>query len=472
MIFHSYDYLFFIVAFIPTYWFLPQRGQNLLLVVASYFFYGYAEPWFVSLLLLSTTVDYWLAQRIENARTARRRSYLIVSIALNLGLLGVFKYGDFGLRNLNAVFDALGLGEPLPLLKLMLPAGISFYTFQSIGYIVDVYRRKTNACRSLVDYAGFVAFFPQLVAGPIERSQDLLSQLTKNRSIDGTQVTQGLLLIAWGYVQKLIVADNVAMVANQVFSLHQVDFWTLWIGVFAFGLQIYADFSAYSDIARGTAKLLGIELTRNFIHPYASLSPAEFWRRWHVTLGRWFKDYVFKPIVGDASSRSRRSFAYAAVFLLSGLWHGASWNFVLWGAYHGALLILCFLLAPVVPSLWRTSAMTAPLRWAMTFVAMNVGWLFFREHDMGRLVDALTTSPFGDSVVPSGTKLYFLGILAASWIPMLVAAYAEAVGKAFAPQGELGRWREPVRFAIAVLLFVLVFLAGTADPTDFIYFQF
>lgn len=466
MSFHSFDFLVFFLAFLSIYWQLPHRAQNVALALGSYFFYGYGEPYFVLLLLLSTAVDYRLALAIAAEPSSKRKLWLWASIALNLGLLAVFKYGNFAIENATALLQWIGHPVSPTTLQIALPAGISFYTFQSLSYIVDVYRGRTAPCRSLRDYAVFVSFFPQLVAGPIERSEQLLPQIDRPRALTASQVTEGAFLIAWGLFQKLVLADNVAMVANQIFSIHAIDFWTLWTGVFAFGIQIYADFSGYSDVARGAAKLLGIELTRNFRHPYFSESPAEFWRRWHITLGQWFKDYVYRPLLRENASRSRRAWAYVVVFLASGLWHGASWNFVLWGAFHAVVMLVCLLVAPIAPRWFVAAERAKPLRIFSTFVVVNVGWLFFREHDVSQILRYLSLSPLAPRWAPLPALGYFWLVIVASSLPLAAAALWES--RSAKPVPRHPAW--PLAYTIVFV--VLLWLFAAADPSNFIYFQF
>mgnify|MGYP003330661054 CR=1 FL=1 len=271
---------------------------------------------------------------------SRKRWYLGTSLAVNLGMLGVFKYYNFFAVNVQAALAAVHFHVPLPALHVVLPVGISFYTFQELSYTLEVYKGRLEARRDFLDFATFVCFFPQLVAGPIERAAHLLPQVEQPRTFVWPHARDAMFLILWGYFKKLVIADNTGVIANKVFALQQPGFYMLWAGVFAFGIQIYADFSAYSDIARGTARWLGFDLMRNFNHPYLATGPADFWRRWHISLSSWFRDYVYIPLGGSRAGRLIEYRNILATFLLSGLWHGASWNYVLWGAYHGALLVL------------------------------------------------------------------------------------------------------------------------------------
>lgn len=472
MIFHSIDFLIFFLCFVVCYWSMGQRGQCWLLLIGSYLFYGWVHPWFVVLLVASTFADYWFGLWISRA-PRHRRLLLILSLSFNLSLLGTFKYAGFFAENFAALCAVFGLQWAPPRISIFLPAGISFYTFQSIGYILDVYRGKREVCTSLLQYANYVAFFPQLVAGPIERSTALLPQLQKKRHLSSEQVLTGSVLIAWGFVQKLVIADNIALIANEVFSIHSPSFWLLWSGVVAFCFQIYADFSAYSDIARGTARLLGIELMMNFNNPYIARSPAEFWRRWHISLNFWFKDYLFKPLLGEHAGPIRLYLCYMAIFGVSGLWHGASWNFVLWGAYHGILMVIFHLAGRSIPERLAQARALLPLRVAFMFALTNIGWLLFREHKVTQILTYLSLDPFAATDVPSSIPRYFFLTVFVYSLPLWAKTYLDYA----IPRCPYAVWMWE-RCAIVlsgcfiILCGALIFLAASPNPSDFIYFQF
>ena len=275
-----------------------------------------------------------------------RRRFLWLSIVSNFGMLGFFKYFNFFVENVAGVLASIGLTVHEPTLRILLPVGISFYTFQAMSYTIDVYRGELHARRSLLDLAVFVSFFPHLVAGPIQRASFLLPQVESPRRFSAEKARSGFVLICWGFFKKLVIADNVGVIANKVFALSDPTFYILWAGVFAFAIQIYADFSAYTDIARGTSRWLGFELTENFAHPYLARSPADFWRRWNISLSSWFRDYVYIPLGGSRLGTWLWTRNVLITFLLSGLWHGASWNYVLWGLYHGLLLLITQAMRP------------------------------------------------------------------------------------------------------------------------------
>jgi alginate O-acetyltransferase complex protein AlgI len=477
MIFHSLDFVAFFVVVVTLYWRLPHRGQNVLLLGASYVFYGWVHPWFVLMMLVSTTVDYWAAQRMEDD-PAHRRRYLWASLTVNLGMLGAFKYYNFFVTNVQEALAAVGLQVAPPLLQLLLPAGISFYTFQALSYTVDVYKGEMHARRNPVDFALFVAFFPHLVAGPIMRAKNLLVQVEQPRRWDARRARNSLVLIAWGFVKKLVVADNVGVVANRVFAMQDPAFEILWAGVFAFGLQIYADFSAYSDIARGVARWFGFELVLNFDHPYIAHSPANFWGRWHISLSTWFRDYVYIPLGGNRVPALQRDANLLITFLVSGLWHGASWNYVLWGFYHGALLVITRRLGDALrlPAIWPGPL--ALVQIALTWVLMMAGWLFFRETNAEFLAHFLNLGPWSSVEGEAAVGLH-LFVLAATWgLPLFVDdLWALARERGLRPvawaHAHVTGWRLVGVQALSVgAMLALVLVLRSRTSLDFIYFQF
>ena len=477
MIFHSLDFLVFFVATTLVYWRLPHRGQNLLIVAISYVFYGYVHPWFVGLLALTTVVDFSLARLIE-AQPARRKWWLGVSLAVNLGLLGFFKYFNFFVENVQAAFESLGLSASLPVLGILLPVGISFYTFQSLSYTIDVYRGQLRARRSLVDFAAFVSFYPQLVAGPIERASHLLPQLERRRVWHWPAARDAVFLIAWGFFKKIVVADNVGLIANKVFSLSEPGFTVLWAGVFAFAIQIYADFSAYSDIARGVARWLGIDLMVNFNHPYLASGPVDFWRRWHISLSTWFRDYVYIGLGGSRRGTGRALASLWITFLVSGLWHGASWNYVLWGAYHGALVTIARLVSPRGARRTRSEvwAVLEPLQILGTFLLTCIGWFIFRETDMQMLWRGLTLSPWNTTLADRQVGGYlFLVAFAYSvplWLQSIWVVYLEPSVRSPERTGAWGGWPTLWRSLLTGLALAAILVLRSRQSLDFIYFQF
>jgi D-alanyl-lipoteichoic acid acyltransferase DltB (MBOAT superfamily) len=340
MLFNSFTFVLFLAVVLPLYYLLSHRGQNRLLVVASCVFYGAWSWWFLALLLFSIFIDYSLAHAIHASADDRRRKFLVtVSCVLNLGALAFFKYANFLVGNVTGLLDLLHLPVPPVYLHILLPIGISFYTFHSLSYIIDIYRRVLIPLHSFTDYALYVLYFPQLVAGPIARAHDLIPQLHNPRVVTRDHLVQGCWLILWGFFKKLVIADNLAVVADQIFASTPDSGVTCLIGVYAFALQIYGDFSGYTDIARGLGKLMGINLAFNFNLPYLARNPADFWHRWHISLSTWLRDYLYIPLGGNRGGPVKTGRNLLLTMLLGGLWHGAAWHYVAWGGYHGLFLI-------------------------------------------------------------------------------------------------------------------------------------
>src|SRR5689334_10694399 len=341
MVFNSLHFLVFFLIVLSAYHLLSHRRQNWLLLVASYYFYAAWDWRFLGLLIASTLIDYVCALAIDRAENPRRRKLLLtLSLGFNLSMLGFFKYFNFFAGSLHGLFALAGWQLDFFTLKVLLPIGISFYTFMTMSYVIDVYRREITPTRNLLEFAVFIAYFPHLVAGPILRASKLLWQVERPRTVTREQVVEGLWLIAWGLFMKVFVADNLGHIVDAVFTPgHVLAGPDVLLAVYAFAFQIYGDFSGYSDIARGTSKLMGIDLTVNFLFPYFVTSPQAFWRNWHISLSTWLRDYLYIPLGGNRGSawQTRRNLMITMV--LGGLWHGAAWSFVIWGAYQGALLI-------------------------------------------------------------------------------------------------------------------------------------
>jgi D-alanyl-lipoteichoic acid acyltransferase DltB (MBOAT superfamily) len=476
MIFHSFEYLIFFTCVFAVYWMLRLRWQNLFLLGASYFFYGYIHPWFLILLTGTALIDYFTSNAIERDPEHKKR-YLLITLISNFGVLCAFKYLDFftgghalqfmhwlGFKNMTATDVAR-----------LLPVGLSFYTFQSVSYVVDVYRGEIKPQRNLLTFLLFVSFFPQLVAGPIQRGAFLASQLVKERVFDARVARGAVVLVLWGFFKKLAIADNAALVCNKVFSLENPSFPVLWAGVFAFAIQIFADFSAYTDIARGSARLLGIDIARNFEHPYFSASPTEFWRRWHISLSSWFRDYVYIPLGGSRAGNGRAIFNLMLTFLLSGLWHGASWNFILWGGYHGLLLVL-WRFWERGPERLRPGRFWRWPQVLLTFVLVNIGWLMFRETNVSMLLHYFTTNPLAASHADWQAGAYlFVSVGFYAW-PLALHYFIDQhlAGRATAQTPEyFGGWKwAALQAAAASLLLLAIGLLSSPASSDFIYFQF
>jgi alginate O-acetyltransferase complex protein AlgI len=482
VIFHSLDFVLFFIVVTAAYWRLPHRGQNVLLLVASYFFYGYVHPWFLILIASSTVIDYLAARGMER-HSERRRLFMAVSIVSNFGMLGFFKYFNFFVDNLHAVLDAAGLDVGLPVLRVILPVGISFYTFQAMSYTVDVFRGELRARRSLLDVAVFISFFPHLVAGPIQRASYLLPQVERERRFSLPRATSGFYLMVWGFFKKLVIADNVGVIANKVFGLNDPSFEVLWAGVFAFAIQIYADFSAYTDIARGSSRWLGFELTENFDHPYLARNPADFWRRWNISLSTWFRDYVYIPLGGSRAGEGKWARNVLITFLLSGLWHGASWNYVLWGLYHGVLLVLTRahqILRPArgtesgASHASRRAPLAAILTTAGMFVLTLIGWLLFRETELSAIVRDLRLVPWHSTPFERQAGLYLFLLAFGYSVPLWAqSVWAELHRGATTSDDAEAGWGLTVLKAIACgAAFTAILVLRSRTSLDFIYFQF
>lgn len=473
MIFHSLDFIALLLVTLAAYWALPMRAQNALLLVASYVFYGFAHPWWPILLFATTFVDYWAA-RLITERPLHRRAWLGISIVANLGLLGFYKYFGFFAANVAAIASAAGWHMPDVTLRVLLPAGISFYTFQSMSYTIDVYRGHAPARTRFTDVAAFVSFFPHLVAGPIMRATNLLPQFEHPRVFSSAAARDAFVLMVWGFFKKLVIADNVGLIANKVFALESPGFFVLWAGVFAFAIQIYADFSAYTDIARGVAKWFGFDLIRNFDHPYLATGPVDFWRRWNISLSTWFRDYLYIPLGGSRRGRARTAVNVMITFLVSGLWHGASWNYVIWGAYHGTLLVISRSANVTLPA----NGWVRALRIAGMFVVTAVGWLIFRETDLGQLWRDVQLMPSASTPLDREAGLYLFLLTALYSLPLwLQDLWAELGGANLSeavdtPEPAVHWRRVAAQAALCGLMLAAVLTLRSSTALSFIYFSF
>lgn len=468
MIFHSFDFLVFAAAVFALYWILRHRWQNILLLAGSYFFYGYVHQWFLILIATSTVVDYLCGLGMERY-PERRKLFLIASLTSNLGMLAFFKYFGFFVGGVAVVLSQLGLPSFESSLHIFLPVGISFYTFQTLSYTIDIYQGSLRARRNFLDFAVFVSFFPQLVAGPIERAAVMLPQIEMKRRLSPLRVHDGLVLIVWGFFKKLVIADNVAVIVDKVFLLPDAGFALLWTGVLGFAIQIYADFSAYTDIARGTAKLFGIELMHNFHHPYVSQSPAEFWRRWHISLSTWIRDYIYIPLGGSRVGRVREAWNLTATFFLAGLWHGASWNFVIWGLFHAFLLLIYRGVGRGIPYVMEARVLLVP-RVVVFFILTNVGWLIFRETELSQLLFDLSMTPWHNTSEQLVAAAFLLPRVLMFGLPLaLHAAFEARFGDGVAAR----RAPHVAALHIVIAICLLGILAFHSEvQSEFIYFQF
>jgi len=391
MLFNSLTFLVFLAVVLGLYYSLTHRAQNLLLVLASYVFYGAWDWRFLALLWISTVVDYLCALKLaQSQHQPTRRAYMAISVATNLGILGFFKYCNFFVESFADLVGLFGIEANVSLLHVVLPVGISFDTFQTLSYTIDVYRQQISPTRNMIDFAVYVAYFPQLVAGPIERASRLLPQIAKPRRVDQQMISSGAQLMLLGYLKKVGIADSIAPYVEEIFSAPASQSSPeLLVGLYLFAIQIYCDFSGYSDIARGVSRLLGIELMVNFKQPYLARNITEFWRRWHISLSTWLRDYVYIPLGGNRGGARRTYINLMLTMLIGGLWHGASWTFVVWGGLHGTYLIVHRL------ARGRHRDLTFEIRTPSQFIAYLVAtlatfhlvcltWLFFRAADFSQ----------------------------------------------------------------------------------------
>ena len=496
MNFVSTSFLLFFPAIAAGYFLLPARARQLFLLIASYYFYMSWKPEYVLLILASTAIDYLTGLsmgKVDNLRG--RRMLLGVSLAVNLGILFGFKYFNFFSDSSRAVFEQIGIGFSAPSFDLLLPVGISFYTFQTLSYTIDVYKRRRDPERDIVKFALYVAFFPQLVAGPIERSTRLLPQFDRIATFDYDRVTNGLKLMVWGYFLKVVIADNLAVHVDRVYgSPESFAGPSLMLATILFGYQIYGDFAGYSAIAIGAASVLGIDLMKNFDRPYASRSVREFWRRWHISLSTWFRDYVYFPLGGNrAGGRSLHFRNLMIVFLVSGLWHGASWTFVAWGALHGAYIVAGIATQRVREqtlarlTFVRRGWMLPLFRTAWTFAIVNFAWIFFRATDIAQAMDIAKRSILG-TLEWLGSVFAFERNAALSIDPWLMGESLMTVLGLIALIVflEIAQWlldRYPIdewsfrlppslRWSLYYSIILALLLFGRPGTAPFIYFQF
>ena len=475
MLFNSLTFAVFLPLVFMLYWFVFQKSlvwQNMLIVVASYLFYGWWDWRFLSLIALSTLVDFVIGNRLQRCRIKQvRRLLLFTSLAVNLGLLGFFKYYNFFVDSWLDVWSALGVHFEPSTLQVILPVGISFYTFQTLSYTIDVYKGRTKSSRNLIEFAAYVAFFPQLVAGPIERAKHLLPQFETKRIFQADFAIRGFNLIIWGLFKKMVVADNCAFFVNRIFDNPEGhNSMTLFVGAVLFSLQIYGDFSGYTDIAIGTARLFGFDLKANFKFPYFSRNVAEFWRRWHISLSSWFKDYLYIPMGGSQVSTMKTIRNVFVVFLVSGLWHGANWTFVVWGAIHAVLFLPLLLVKRNRLFLLETRfSLNQVVQVLFTFCLVSLTWVVFRASSIGvawdywKRIFEFTGSSLSFFMGNSKMILFSVIIVVSAFVLFLFEILA--VRK---------RHSEVILTPIKSVLIglMIVFMGVFKNPETFIYFQF
>ncbi len=479
MLFNSLPFIIFLPLVFALYWLLQRRHvnfQNCLLLAASYVFYGWWDYRFLSLIFISSLVDFLVGLALNREeRSGYRKLLLILSLTVNLGILGFFKYYGFFVESFADLVQALGLQPNISTLRIILPIGISFYTFQTLSYSIDLYRRQIQATRDPISFFAFVSFFPQLVAGPIERAKNLLPQFQMKRRFDIEHAKDGMRQMLWGILKKVVVADNLAPHVDEIYAnYNSMDGVALFIGTFLFAFQIYCDFSGYSDIAIGTARLFGFRLMRNFAFPYFSRDIAEFWRRWHISLSSWFRDYVYIPMGGSLSSKMQRIRNIVITFMVSGLWHGANWTFIVWGLLHGLYYIPFMLMgwhkkhAGEVAEGRLFPGIREIVCILITFMMVFFAWIFFRAET---ITDALRYI-----VQMLGGPLFGRGIWHGQYISsiiyVLALALIEWIQRDRQHGLEIDRLPIVARWPIYVATCLLVIELGNFGAVEFIYFQF
>ncbi len=482
MLFNSIDFAIFLPIVFILYWFVTNKNlkiQNFLIVIASYVFYAWWDWRFLTLIVFSTLVDYTVGCKLKNEeKQLKRKTLLWTSILVNLGFLGFFKYYNFFLDNFITAFSFFGTEIRANSLNIILPVGISFYTFQTLSYTIDVYKKKLEPTKDFIAFSAFVSFFPQLVAGPIERANNLLPQFYKKRTFDYSKAVDGMRQILWGLFKKIVIADNCAEFANQIFNNSaNLNGSTLFLGVLFFTFQIYGDFSGYSDIAIGTSRLFGFNLMRNFAFPYFSRDIAEFWRRWHISLSTWFRDYLYIPLGGSRGGTWMKIRNTFIIFIVSGFWHGANWTFIVWGALN-AIYFLPLLLTNNNRKNLEIVAQNKYLPTAKEFLMMLLtfgltvfAWIFFRAENIGHafsyISEILSTSLFE---VPKFSDMHrALITILLTGIFVLI----EWLGREqqFAIQNLGLKFNRPLRYAIYYAIIIAIFWFGGKEQ-QFIYFQF
>lgn len=470
MLFNSLEFLAFFAIVYSAYLVLGHRGQNWLLLVASYVFYGWWDVRFLSLIVAIVGMNYGVGLGLAKAeRPALRKALVVTCVVLNLGVLGFFKYFGFFAENLVALANRLGWPLAGPDLRIVLPVGISFYTFQAMSYCIDVYRREIEPEANFMHFALFVAYFPQLVAGPIERAGNLLEQVRRPRTVEAADLPEALWLVAWGYFLKVFVADNLAPIVEAGFGTPDSG-GTVLVSLYAFALQILGDFAGYSTIAIGLARLMGFRLMQNFGQPYFVANPRDFWRHWHISLSTFLRDYLYIPLGGSRGSTAATCRNLLLTMVIGGLWHGAAWNFVLWGTYHGLLLVLHRLLSPAlarvrVPK--RLAGVEAVLWVVLMFHATCLGWLFFRAQSLAQIGQMLrmlaTDMRWSPPAIHAALQVLFFswlalavqGLQARKWDPLVVLRLPQAV-----------------RAAVLLAMFYSFVFWGEFGGKEFVYFQF
>jgi len=483
MLFNSIDFAVFLPIVFVLYWFVTNHNlklQNALIVAASYVFYGWWDWRFLSLIIFSTVLDYSIGRKLKYEENQKTRKVLLwASIIVNLGFLGFFKYYNFFLDNFIAAFSFFGQEIQRNSLNIILPVGISFYTFQTLSYTIDVYKKKLEPTEDFIAFSAFVCFFPQLVAGPIERATNLLPQFYKKRSFEYDKAVDGMRQILWGLFKKVVIADNCAEYANLIFNNYQdYNGSTLLLGAIFFTFQIYGDFSGYSDIAIGTSRLFGFNLMQNFATPYFSRDIAEFWRRWHISLSTWFRDYLYIPLGGSRGGTWMKVRNTFIIFLVSGFWHGANWTFIVWGGLNALYFLPLLLLKRnrtnlgVVAEGTMLPSLKELLQMGTTFLLTVLAWVFFRAESVSHAMKylyRLLSEPIIQ--IPNfSDRRSALTVIIILGLTLIVEWYSRNESHAISKLSNLGPLH---RWAYYMVLFVcILFYRQSAQKIEFIYFQF
>jgi alginate O-acetyltransferase complex protein AlgI len=479
MLFNSFSFFVFLIIVFAIYWLLKNRlnAQNLFVLLASYFFYGWWDWRFLTLVFISSFVDYFLGIYLgKTDNPIRRKTLLAASIFVNIGILGFFKYFNFFIESFSELLQQFGMNPNVSTLQIILPVGISFYTFQTLSYSIDIYRKEIEPTKDAIAFFAFVSFFPQLVAGPIERARSLVPQFLEKRKFDVLSATDGMRQILWGLFKKIVIADNCSIYVNEIFNNYQIHSGgTLLLGAVLFGFQIYGDFSGYSDIAIGTGRLFGFNLMQNFAFPYFSRDIAEFWRRWHISLSTWFRDYVYVPLGGSKGSKILQFKNVLIIFLVSGFWHGANFTFIVWGAIHAILFIPLLLTKrnrKHTTDITNRDLITKPLtilKIIVTFLMVNIAWVFFRSPSISSAIKYLKImfTKLADSPARS-YEIYSKPVFFA----IIVLIIFEWIHRSKRHGLQFDNWPKFVRWLIYLLLAYAIFLYGNFNQVEFIYFAF
>ena len=479
MLFNSIDFAIFLPIVFILYWFVTNKNlklQNLLIVISSYIFYGWWDWRFLSLILFSTILDYSIGISLSKQVNQNKRKMLLwISILMNLGFLGFFKYYNFFLANFITAFSFFGTEINANSLNIILPVGISFYTFQTLSYTIDVYKRQLETTKDFIAFSAFVSFFPQLVAGPIERATNLLPQFYTKRYFDYSKTVDGMRQILWGLFKKIVIADNCAQYANIIFNnSSEYSGSTLVLGAIFFTFQIYGDFSGYSDIAIGTSRLFGFNLKQNFAFPYFSRDIAEFWRRWHISLSSWFRDYLYIPLGGSRGRTKNKIRNVFIIFLVSGFWHGANWTFIIWGALNALYFLPIFITnnnrnnLNIVAQGKYLPNLKEFLLMSLTFILTVFAWIFFRAENIGHATSYINNifSPTlfeYSEIFPLGLLLLILFFLSIEWMNRNKQYGLEKFNK------------QKFKFLDVLLLYIVFWstvIWNSSKEVEFIYFQF